>query len=46
MWPIQVVNAGVTEVSSFQTINLVNGKPVKPNLTTLDVNLIGAVYSK
>jgi NAD(P)-dependent dehydrogenase (short-subunit alcohol dehydrogenase family) len=41
-----VANAGVAEIGQFLGAPLgEDGKPVKPNLTTLDVNLTGVVYS-
>ncbi|KAF8160684.1 hypothetical protein B0H34DRAFT_697678 [Crassisporium funariophilum] len=42
---IVIPNAGVTEVGSFQKLAFKGGKPVKPNMTTLDVNLIAVMYS-
>lgn len=41
---IVVPNAGVTEGVPFDHVNLVDGRPIKPKLTTLDVNLTGVVY--
>lgn len=42
----QVPNAGVGERGSFSSTKLVDGKPIKPLFKTLDINLIGAMYSK
>jgi hypothetical protein len=43
---IQVPNAGVAEVCEFETITLDSkGRPTKPQLTTIDINLIGVFYS-
>ncbi|KAF8197910.1 hypothetical protein BJ912DRAFT_845800 [Pholiota molesta] len=43
---IVVPNAGVTELGSFQTIMFgKDGKPVKPSLATLEVNLYGVLYT-
>ncbi|KAG9220460.1 hypothetical protein CCMSSC00406_0003916 [Pleurotus cornucopiae] len=41
---IVVPNAGVTEGVPFDAVKLVDGLPIKPKLTTLDVNLTGVVY--
>ncbi|KAJ8517966.1 hypothetical protein ONZ45_g4912 [Pleurotus djamor] len=43
---IVVPNAGVTEMYPFDTVKLSeDGKPLKPKMTTLDVNLTGLLYS-
>ncbi|KAK7473236.1 hypothetical protein VKT23_001334 [Stygiomarasmius scandens] len=43
---IVVANAGVTELGRFIAVDLdSSGKPVKPNLTTVNVNLVGAMYT-
>jgi hypothetical protein len=42
---LQVANAGVTESLGFIPPTLVDGKPVQPNLTTLEVNFFGALCS-
>ncbi|THU96729.1 NAD-binding protein [Dendrothele bispora CBS 962.96] len=43
---IVVANAGVSEVGRFIQVDLDSrGKPVKPNLTTVNVNLVGAMYT-
>ena len=43
----QLVNAGITEASVFPKVSLgPDGSPLKPNLATIDVNLVGALYSK
>ncbi|KAK0462630.1 uncharacterized protein EV420DRAFT_1265343 [Desarmillaria tabescens] len=42
---IVVANTGVTEVGQFKQLSFdSNGKPVKPDLTTVDVNLVGVLY--
>jgi hypothetical protein len=42
----QVVNAGVLEkAGNFETIKLVDGLPTKPELKTIEINLIAAIYS-
>lgn len=42
---VVVANAGIGEVGRFSVVNFENGRPVKPNLSTLDVNLIGLTYT-
>ncbi|KAH0588715.1 hypothetical protein H2248_004521 [Termitomyces sp. 'cryptogamus'] len=42
---IVVPNAGVTEIGSFHTVSFKNGKPVKPDTRTIDVNLFGVIYT-
>ncbi len=43
----KVANTGVTEVGQFTQVSFdSNGKPVKPDLTTLDVNLVGILHGK
>ncbi|PFH49765.1 hypothetical protein AMATHDRAFT_76024 [Amanita thiersii Skay4041] len=42
---IVVANAGIAETTPFTAVKLVNGRPVKPNLLTVDVNLIGLLYT-
>ncbi|KAK0195007.1 hypothetical protein F5146DRAFT_268724 [Armillaria mellea] len=43
---IVVANAVVTEVGQFTQVSFdSNGKPVKPNLTTLDANLVGILHA-
>jgi len=43
---IVVPNAGVTEIPGFNFVNFdKSGKPVKPNLATLDINLTGVLYT-
>jgi NAD(P)-dependent dehydrogenase (short-subunit alcohol dehydrogenase family) len=42
---IVIVGARVGEIRNFGTPQLLDGKPVKPQLKTLDVNLIGAMYT-
>ncbi|KAK0225495.1 hypothetical protein IW262DRAFT_1430162 [Armillaria fumosa] len=42
---IVVANTGVTEVGQFTHVSLdSNGKPMKPDLTTVDVNLVGILH--
>jgi NAD(P)-dependent dehydrogenase (short-subunit alcohol dehydrogenase family) len=41
---VVIPNAGITEKGSFIPKN--DGEPQKPNLTTLDVNLVGTLYSE
>ncbi|KAG7446654.1 NAD(P)-binding protein [Guyanagaster necrorhizus] len=43
---IIVANTGVPEVGKFKQVNFdSNGKPVKPDLTTIDVDLAGILYA-
>ncbi|KAG6813135.1 hypothetical protein H0H92_013759 [Tricholoma furcatifolium] len=42
---IVVPNAGVTEIGAFHKVAFKNGKPVKPDTRTIDVNLFGVIYS-
>lgn len=42
----QIACARVGELQNFGTIQLLDGKPVKPPLRTLDVNLTAAIYSE
>lgn len=46
MYCFQIANAGVNEVGNFSTPKIKNGKPEKPPITTVDVNLLGSIYSK
>ncbi|KAG6880027.1 hypothetical protein C0992_007824 [Termitomyces sp. T32_za158] len=41
----KVPNAGVTEIGSFHKVSFKNGKPVKPDTRTIDVNLFGVIYT-
>jgi hypothetical protein len=41
----QVPNAGVAEIGRFDTMKWSNGKPIKPTTKTLDINLLGVLYS-
>jgi hypothetical protein len=41
----QVANAGVNEVGSFWKPKVENGKLVKPSTATVDINLVGTIYS-
>lgn len=36
-------NAGVSEIGKFLEVQ--SGEPVKPNLRTIDINLVGTLYS-
>ncbi|KIY67236.1 NAD(P)-binding protein [Cylindrobasidium torrendii FP15055 ss-10] len=43
---VVVANAGVNEIGNFTPARVdKNGRPQRPNLTTIDVNLIGAVHT-
>ncbi|KAF9564732.1 NAD(P)-binding protein [Agrocybe pediades] len=42
---IVVPNAGVSEVGVFQKLQFKNGRPVKPNMLTVEVNLFGPLYT-
>ncbi|RDB25508.1 5'-hydroxyaverantin dehydrogenase [Hypsizygus marmoreus] len=42
---VVVPNAGVAEIGSFETVQFVDGKPVKPNTKTIEVNLLGTLYT-
>ena len=41
----QIPNAGIAEAGAFDTVQFVKGQPVPPNLATIQVNLIGVLYS-
>lgn len=41
---VVIANAGISEKGNFLDID--PGEPVKPTITTLDVNLTGMLYSK
>ncbi|KAK0476819.1 hypothetical protein IW261DRAFT_1637339, partial [Armillaria novae-zelandiae] len=42
---IIVASTGATEVGQFTQVSLdINGKPMKPDLTTVDVNLVGILH--
>ena len=43
---LQVANAGVNETGNYFTPKVKNGKPEKPTVATVDVNLLGSIYSK
>lgn len=43
---LQVANAGVNEIGDFSTPKVKNGKPKEPTVATLDINLLGSIYSK
>lgn len=38
-------NAGVSELGSFDNVSFSDGKPVKPDTRTIEVNLNGVLYS-
>ncbi|KAH9485068.1 5'-hydroxyaverantin dehydrogenase [Psilocybe cubensis] len=42
---IVIPNAGVSEMGSFQQLQMKDGKPVKPSMLTMEVNLYGVLYS-
>lgn len=42
---VVVASAGVTEIGSFETLKLSNGLPVKPEVKTIEVNLLGTIYT-
>jgi len=42
---IVVPNAGVAEIGRFDTMKWSNGKPIKPTTKTLDINLLGVLYT-
>ncbi|GLB37816.1 putative enoyl-(Acyl carrier protein) reductase [Lyophyllum shimeji] len=42
---VVVPNAGVSELGQFTKVTFKDGKPVKPDTRTLDVNLTGVTYS-
>ncbi|EGO00337.1 hypothetical protein SERLA73DRAFT_180884 [Serpula lacrymans var. lacrymans S7.3] len=42
---VVIPNAGVTEMGIFNRVEFKNGKPIKPKTTTLEVNLLGALYT-
>ncbi|KIM92015.1 hypothetical protein PILCRDRAFT_108768 [Piloderma croceum F 1598] len=42
---IVVANAGVTEIGSFNTPHITNGAPTKPSFKTIEINLIGVMYT-
>ncbi|KII92647.1 hypothetical protein PLICRDRAFT_37424 [Plicaturopsis crispa FD-325 SS-3] len=42
---IVVPNAGITEVGHFATLLTENGRPVKPNMKTLEMNLISVIWT-
>ena len=42
----QVANAGVNEVGDYFTPKVKNGQVQKPGMATVDVNLLGSIYSK
>jgi len=42
---IVVPNAGVSELGSFDAVAIKDGKPIKPDTRTLEVNLNGVLYT-
>ncbi|KAF8629223.1 hypothetical protein AX17_005806 [Amanita inopinata Kibby_2008] len=42
---IVVPNAGISEAAPFTSVKLEAGRPVKPKLSTIDVNLVGTLYT-
>ncbi|KIM45372.1 hypothetical protein M413DRAFT_442041 [Hebeloma cylindrosporum] len=42
---VVIPNAGVSELGTFQSLQFKDGKPVKPTMATLEVNLIGVMYT-
>ncbi|RDB25510.1 5'-hydroxyaverantin dehydrogenase [Hypsizygus marmoreus] len=42
---VVIPNAGVSESGTFDFVAFSDGKPVKPDLKTMDVNLVGAIYT-
>lgn len=43
---LQVANAGVNEIGDYFTPKVKNGKPEKPTMATVNINLLGLIYSK
>jgi len=43
---LQVANAGVNEIGDYFTPKVKNGQPQKPTTATVDVNLLGSIYSE
>ena len=43
---LQVANAGVNEIGEYFTPKVKNGQLQKPTMATVDVNLLGSIYSK
>ena len=43
---LQVANAGVNEIGEYFTPRVKNGQLQKPTMATVDVNLLGSIYSK
>ena len=43
---LQVANAGVGETGEYFMPRVKNGKPEKPIMATVDVNLLGTIYSE
>jgi NAD(P)-dependent dehydrogenase (short-subunit alcohol dehydrogenase family) len=43
---VVVANAGVTEHTGLGELKFVDGKPLKPNLLTTNVNYVAVMYSQ
>lgn len=43
---LQVANAGVNEIGDYTTPKVKDGKLEKPVVSTIDINLMGTIYSK
>jgi len=43
---LQVANAGVNEIGDYFTPKVKNGQLQKPTMATVDINLLGSIYSK
>ncbi|KAF9646620.1 NAD(P)-binding protein [Thelephora ganbajun] len=42
---VVVANAGVNEIGDYFTPIVKNGKPEKPTMATVDINLLGSIYT-
>ncbi|KZP34416.1 NAD(P)-binding protein [Athelia psychrophila] len=42
---VVIANAGIAELGDFTNPDIKDGKPVKPNWKTMDVNLTGSLYT-
>ena len=43
---MQVPNAGVAELGTFNRPQLIDGKLIQPLFKTLEINLVGVMYSQ
>ena len=43
---MQIPNAGVTELGTFSSPQLTDGKLTKPSFKTLEIDLVGVMYSQ